>query len=193
MAVRSLAQQSLVTPYRGNSALAGYETNMFHHLETIRLGSSAASVEFTNLGQYSDFQHLQIRATPKVTTADNALHIQVNADTGNNYYWHMLYTADGSTVGSYPSGATSSVRATYTPPTTANIFAACVIDILDPFETTKNTTFRSFGGYATPRLGLYSGAWFNTNALTEIKLTAIAGSSLAAGSRFSLYGLKARA
>ena len=160
-------------------------------IESEILTGSQASVTFDVTGLGSTYQHLQIRATPKVTTADNALHIQVNADTGNNYYWHMLYTADGSTVGSYASGATSSVRATYTPPTTANIFGACVIDILDPFETTKNTTFRSFGGYATPRLGLYSGAWFNTNALTEIKLTAIAGSSLVSGSRFSLYGLKA--
>jgi hypothetical protein len=172
-----------------SSAGGGFGT--YELIQTTILGSTTASVTFSGLSEYAGlYKHLQIRAVPKISTADNALHIQVNADTGNNYRWHMLYTSTGTSVLSFDSGSTSSVRATYTPDTTANIFAATIVDILDPFSTTKNKTIRSLGGYGTPRLGLYSGVWLNTNAVTEIKLIAIAGSSLLTGSRFSLYGIR---
>jgi hypothetical protein len=159
-------------------------------LETEILTGSQASVTFSSLGSYSAYQHFQIRSVSKTTTDDSAVHIQFNADTGLNYYWHMLYTADGSSVGSYALGSVTSLRATYSSPNSStDNFSAFVCDILDPFSTNKNTTIRSFGGYATPRLGLFSGLWNNTNALTEIKIIPITG-SLAAGSRFSLYGLR---
>jgi hypothetical protein len=52
---------------------------------------------------------------------------------------------------------------------------------------------RSFGGITSePIVGLYSGAWYNTTALTSITLDQIIGTNFVSGSRFSLYGLKAR-
>jgi hypothetical protein len=74
---------------------------------------------------------------------------------------------------------------------TANIFGSAVIDILDPFSTTKNTTTRSLGGHnsSTARLYLGSGAYYSTAAVTSITVGPNSGSILA-GSRFSLYGIR---
>jgi hypothetical protein len=74
-------------------------------------------------------------------------------------------------------------------------FSTYIVDLLDPFETTKNKVVRSLSG-GTVRssesgVALSSGLWRNTNAINSIKLYA-ASANLSAGSRFSLYGIKAR-
>jgi hypothetical protein len=78
-----------------------------------------------------------------------------------------------------------------------NNFGAHVIDILDPFETSKNTTIRNFSGLLVPgnitAVYLTSGAFLNTAAITSITFTDRLGASYSAKSRFSLYGIKATA
>jgi hypothetical protein len=74
---------------------------------------------------------------------------------------------------------------------TANIFGAAVVDILDPFSTTKNTTVRTLLGQtsSTNRVALSSGAFYSTAAITSVTLFPETESILA-GSRFSLYGIR---
>lgn len=202
MGIKSLSNSSgIVNFQKHQSMLAGIELNKFHHLETVRLGSSAASVEFTNLGQYSDFQHLQIRMTARSTrSADNSnYYVKFNGDTGSNYAQHYM-RGNGSamesanlqtsgTQGVYVyQGLTSATSGTGT-------YAASVIDILDPFSTDKYTTIKVFTGFtgAISRVLLESGLWMSTNAVDSITFTEYYGGSFVSGSRFSLYGLKARA
>jgi hypothetical protein len=197
MAVRSLAQSSLVEPFTTNSMLAGYSGNAFHHLETVRLSSNAATVEFTNLARYSDFQHLQLRYAVRSTRAqvNSGLFMRFNGDTANNYVVHQLI-GTGSSVSSTASTARSTTLALPIPAAnaTASAFGAGVVDLLDPFETTKNTTIRGLGGIASSfnELQLASGLWLNTAALTSITLVAILSDQWVSGSRLSLYGLKSR-
>jgi hypothetical protein len=75
---------------------------------------------------------------------------------------------------------------------TANVFGAFVVDILDPFETTKNTTVRSLGGMnaAWASIELRSGAWLSTSAAASILLKPLVGGNFVANSRFSIYGIK---
>jgi hypothetical protein len=72
-------------------------------------------------------------------------------------------------------------------------FAVGTIDILDAFESTKNKVTRSLSGYVggNSAIALKSGLWVNTAAITQIDLTNWDGASHAAGSRFSLYGIRA--
>jgi hypothetical protein len=76
----------------------------------------------------------------------------------------------------------------------ANQFSPAIIDILDPFENTKNTTFRSFTGQAVSDqtiINLASGAWYNTNAVTSLEIYGNdSPSNWVAGSRFTLIGVK---
>jgi hypothetical protein len=195
MAVKSLAQSSILQPSGVNSLLGDYESNYFHHLETVRLGGSAASVTFSNLAQYSDYQHLQIRMVG-VTSADSNVRFRLNGDTGNNYAFHNLY---GSGSGTPISGAVTSTNGGYLGysklTATNSICFGAVLDLLDAYETNKYKTGRcSYGNRHSstdPLVMLNSSLWQSTNALTQISFYPESG-TLNAGSRFSLYGLKAR-
>jgi len=166
--------------------------NAYEWLETISVGTAVASVEFTNVNTNygSTYQHLQLRVTAKVSSSVVNLDMTFNGDTASNYSWHELY-GDGSTVVSGAGATQTFMKAIISDAATANVFGAGVIDILDPFETTKYTTMRSLSGDVSGGryIILRSGAWRNTNAISSIKMNFTAG-NIAIGSRFSLYGMR---
>ena len=201
MGIKSLSNSSgIVNFQKHQSMLAGIELNKFHHLETVRLGSSVASVEFTNLGQYSDYQHLQLRYVARDNrnlSGTNNFKIYFNGDgSSSNYSYHFMFNS-GSTVASTASTSQSQMLIGYVPMAndTADAYGAGVIDILDAFETSKYKTVRNLGGVhvsAGPLIILHSGLWFDTSAIDSITIPANTASWVA-GTRFSLYGLKVRA
>ena len=77
-------------------------------------------------------------------------------------------------------------------------FGVAVLDILDAFSTTKNTTTRSLTGMtmasvdvdAKRTITLFSGVLFSTVAVSDIVLSGEYGGNFVAGSRFSLMGVK---
>ena len=166
-------------------------------ISTTVLGGTAASVTFSSLGDYSSiYRHLQIRYTGRSTgpNADDTMRIRFNGDTGSNYAYHQL-GGDGATVfssaltsqtGTYPAQFAGSAAS-------ANIFGSGVIDILDPYSASKNTTVRGFSGITSNTIKLVflrSGLWNNTASITSIAINAFDGTNLVAGSRFSLYGIR---
>jgi hypothetical protein len=185
----------------GILAAAGFRPSAagsFDLLESTVLTGSQASVEFTNLAtKYaSDYQHLQIRYTTRtsVSSFDSFGKITFNGAT-TQFQSHALL-GNGSTVSSqfWNQGAYIIAMWGQGSGSTANAFGAGVMDILDPFDSNKNTTIRDLSGRTANdnRIGLNSGAWFNTAAITSILLTPDSGSWLQ-HSRFSLYGIKATA
>ena len=181
----------------GAGASADYEL-----ISTSVLGSNQTSVTFTDSGAWTPYKHLQIRYVARSTvsnTADN-LTLRFNGDTsGTSYSTHLLY-GDGSSAASAAFNSGNGARSfiyvasaiTAASALTYN-FAPGVVDILDFASTSKNTTTRALGGYmdsniASRRVGLFSGLWINTAAVTSISVGNSA--DFLAGSRFSLYGLK---
>lgn len=202
MAVKSLAQSSILQPSNVNSMLGSYESNYFHHLETVRLGSTAASVTFSNLDQYADYQHLQLRVAVRDThssIADARLGMRMNGVTTASYMTHVLFsrgsgiTSEGVNSGSYDTQIRicQDIMSGNAP---AGAFTASTIDILDAFETSKFKTVRGLSGHAASSylINLTSGFYNSTSAISSITLFSLQGTSLAANSRFSLYGIKAR-
>jgi len=176
----------------GPVAGAAYEL-----LETTVLGSDTADVTFSNLNSSygSTYQHLQLRMVHRNTANDTAVFIglQFNADTGNNYSRHYLNgTGSSVTAGAAANQAYIWLGESVSSQIVANSFAATITDILDPFETSKNTTIRSSSGQTGSRnqVWLTSGAWLNTAAITSIKIYLPQGGSYISGSRFSLYGMR---
>jgi len=171
----------------------------FDLLETQTLASSASSVTFTGLGSYSDYKHLQIRATGRSARADTgseALLITLNGDTGSNYAWHRLRGFNYS-VSSAAGSAQTAINLDRLMPNNneaSGIFGSAVIDFLDFSSISKNTTLRALAGAnpagANPTIGLFSGLYNSTSAVTSITLQVAFGFNLTAGSRFSLYGVK---
>jgi hypothetical protein len=176
-------------------------TGAFQLLESTVLTGTQASVEFTNLAtKYAaTYQHLQIRAIAKANTtnAERVLFMQFNSDsTASNYRAHLLQGFNGGVFSDAVPTLTRMIGYIAGADGT-NTFGGIVIDILDPFETTKNKTSRALSGNVNGTgvnaiINLQSHLWMNTNAVTSITLLPSAG-SLVQFSRFSLYGVKATA
>lgn len=173
----------------GGAAAGSYEL-----ISTTVLGTDTASVSFDVSSLASTYKHLQIRATVRDIRSGfpgSQLYVRFNSDTAANYSHHQLY-GSGSSVSS-AAGANQTVM--YAGDIAANDAAAysyspVVIDILDPFSTSKYKTIRGLSGTAVSYiwLSLFSGSWRNTAAVTSIQLLGIA--NLRTASRFSLYGIK---
>jgi hypothetical protein len=176
----------------GNSA---FSLGAYDLLETTTLTTSASSISFTGLDTLAaGYQHLQIRAVARSDRAapDSSLNMRFNGDSGSNYQAHSITTYPGY-FSSGGTGLSSSILAgTETGgQATANTFGASVIDILD-FASSKNTTIKSFSGYALSNyvLSFASGLWINTNPVTSITVGNWDSASHVANSCFSLYGVK---
>jgi hypothetical protein len=182
---------TVFTAGTGNIQFADAVNSSFVLLETVTLTSAQASVEFTDLNtKYgSTYQHLQIRISARCGAAAN-LKIQYNGDTAGNYSFHYLEGTGSSVISGAGTSQSSGDLGVAVAET--NVFSGFVVDLLDPFETTKFKTGRSFYGAATAGskwLGIMSHNWRSTSAVTSIKLAAGA-QSYQTGSRISIYGLK---
>jgi hypothetical protein len=171
-------------------------------IETSILTSNQSSVTFSNLGTYSStYKHLQIRLVARGnrdTFAQDQLRLYINGDTTlSNYNVHEL-TGNGSTVISgYAANQNYELAYVTGSQSTANAFGAGVADILDAYSTSKFKTVRSLSGHVTPdaggatgkRVALTSMLWRNTASITSLRIDSL-DTTLIAGSRFSLYGVK---
>jgi hypothetical protein len=161
-------------------------------IETQILGSAAASVTFSGLGTYASvYKHLQVRATLRDAGANTSWGFRFNGDTTSSYARHDL-NGNGSSVA---SGAGTSETGGFlgggaNSGTTANAFTGLVIDILDPYSTTKNKTLRTLNGTAGSNITLVSSLWIKTDSATSLQIYSRFGTNIAANSRFSLYGIK---
>jgi hypothetical protein len=168
-------------------------TGSYDLISTTTLGTASSFVTFSNLGDYSStYKHLQIRVVARSTRTDvdSAIGVQFNATT-SGYFWHELQ-GNGTSATSSASTSQSSMRLGYTTgnSSAASAFGVMVLDVLDPYSTTRNKTFRALtGGTNLNRIRLTSGSLVLTNSVTEIKLNDNFA-NFAIGSRFSIYGIR---
>ena len=181
-----------------SSRLVATDTGAMFPLQVITVGPAGASeVNFTNIP--NAYTHLQVRTFIRSAGSDASyqhLSVQFNSDTGNNYYGHGLY-GTGASVATHNDGSLTSKLLSYNIPTTtqtASTFNGGVIDILDYANTNKFKVIRGLGGFdsnGAGALGLYSGNWNSTSAITSIQLKVYQGSNFSQYSQFALYGIKA--
>lgn len=174
------------------------------HLQTVTLSSPTNAVEFTNLvSQYaSTYQHLQLRYVTRQNEAGNGRNesggLRFNGVTSNSYSWHTIVADEGSGVRNFGAANNSYMLVWVVSPNGLNsAYGVGVIDILDPFETSKNKTIRvtdaatntsnNYGRY----VGVTSGAFYSTNQVSSIRFF-LGVNNFAPGSRFSLFGVKAQ-
>lgn len=167
--------------------------NDYVRLETTILGSDTASVTFSGLGAYSAYKHLQLRCVLQ-DTSSATLRMSFNGTSGGTSYAVHRLQGDGSSVSSQNNTSNDRMIFASLPArgNEANTFMGWVFDVLDFGSTSKNKTVRVLGGTSQAsyqRVGLYSGLWASTSAITSITLE-VTGSQLASNSRLSLYGIK---
>ena len=180
-----------------SSFLAGnptVELSNYFSIQTVTVGAGGSStVTFNSIP--STYTHLQIRAISKDSRSNpnTAFSIRLNSDSGTNYSSHDL-TGDGggSVVATGTANSTEIGLGNSSGGTNANIFGAQIIDILDYANTNKFKTVRTLGGHdqnGSGYLGLFSGNWRSTSAVTSITIIPLVA-NIQQYSSFALYGIK---
>ena len=160
-------------------------------LETEILTGTQASVTFSSLNSTygADYQHLQLRIVAQTNRGESE---DIGRVAINNVYARSHWLLGGGGAVQSSTESSTYFRSIWTAGgKDSGSFGAAVIDILDPFATSKNTTVRNFSGfYGTEArvVALGSTAYYSTSATDSVKFEAIG--SWVADSRFSLYGLK---
>jgi hypothetical protein len=178
------------------AGVSGFSSD-YELIQTQILGSSQASIVFSSLGTYSStYKHLQIRGALKTTNTnfDNGfLTFSYNGDTTDTGYRNHFLSGNGSVVSS--GTETSIPRYIGNVPSSRtdvlNRFGGLVIDVLDPYSTTKNKTSRISLGYnGADGSFIFLNSLFKNDTASITSLTVGANANLAAGTRLSLYGIK---
>ena len=158
--------------------LSSYES-----IATTTVGAGGASnITFSSIP--STYTHLQIRCMVKNSQLAS-MYLELNSDTGANYSFHRVYGEGTTTVASGGGGYSFALCGI-----TGTQFGSTIIDILDYTNTNKNTTIRSLSGYdnnGSGYVGLWTGGWYNTNAVSSINLVA---TTFQQYSQIALYGIK---
>lgn len=169
-------------------------TGSMYHIATTTLSTTAASITFSSIA--ADYTHLQVRGIARSSLSATAAGfiMRVNSDSGSNYATHNLLGDGSITQGNGYSSNTYNYASSYMPAAsaTASIFGTVIMDILDYANTNKYKTMRQLYGTdlnGSGQVGLASGVWMNTNAITSITLN-FSTSDLVAYTSFSLYGVK---
>jgi hypothetical protein len=181
---------------------AGAVPSSEYLIETIEVtGTVTTGVVFENLAQYAGiYRHLKVVLVARSGTGSgSAADMRINNNSGDNYTTHFLI-GNGSSVSSSASvtigtGTRAIVDIFNISPSGSNGWHAAEIDILDAFSTTKNKVVRKYGGrlandQSITLVELISGCYRSLDVVSSISLYS-RGTTLSAGSRFSLYGVTA--
>jgi hypothetical protein len=166
----------------------------FDFLATVTAPSAGlASVEFASIP--TGYKHLQIRCFAKNTLSNTStanFYIRFNGDSATNYNAHALYGNGTAATTNIPSGV-NPVFAIWGLGGSSN-FGIGIFDILDYANVNKFKTVKGLIGIennGSGTVGIESGAWRNTNAITSISISMAAGEqTIAQHSQFALYGVK---
>lgn len=164
----------------------------FDSIATLTGSGTPTSVTFSSIP--STYKHLQVRIFGRMG-AGARFQMRFNGDTGANYALHTYLGGGTSAYGLSGTGSTITFMQLGYTDGDASIFCANVVDILDYTNTSKNTTMRALTGYdkntlTSGEVGLWSGLWMNTSAVSSITIFSNNGATIDANSSFALYGIK---
>jgi hypothetical protein len=186
---RILAAEADITTLQG--------TGMFLIQEQI-LTDVAATITFSSIPQtYSDLKLVVVGRTTQAAIS-STIKLVINSDTGNNYDWQTLVSANTTAtavgvddVGSFYNLALPAASA---PSGVSGMFSILFPDYIG---TTFHKTFISTGHHKTGdtdadmQLRINGGYWRSTSAINRFDIsTSVGGDTFLAGSTFRLYGIK---
>lgn len=195
-----------MAPILGILASANYQraTSSYESIATVTLSTSASSITFSSIP--ATYTHLQLRGSIQSDrgsyNVDNAT-VRFNSDSGANYSRHNVDASASTTTAPEAYGTGGATFGGPIPTVTGvatNVFNGFVMDVLDYANTNKYKTMRILAGYDVNgtggtgsfggTVGLYSGAWQNTNAVTSITFAPVDGTNFKQYSKIALYGIK---
>ena len=161
----------------------------------------ASSITFSSIP--STYSHLQVRLygkTQRTSYSISELKMTFNGDTGNNYAGHYLVAygnASTLTSASLVSGPRFQIIGFGA--NSPSQVGSAVVDVLDYASTSKYKTARILSGVMTDtagaggyygNIGLCSGLWQSTSAVTSINIAPEDAVNFAPFTNIALYGIK---
>lgn len=142
---------------------------------------------FTSIpSTYTDLV-MQVSYLGTLATAEGR--IQLNSDTGSNYSWTQLY-GNGSSAASYRAPNVTSLPLLPNEASSTTVPSVVTVNLQNYSNTTTNKTLLYRSNVTSLATTANVGLWRSTAAITSIYVYT-ATSTFAAGSTFTLYGIKA--
>lgn len=181
---------------------AAFDPNSYESIASVTATGSTTTISITSIP--NTFTDLQLRVMLRGTYNDNDIYGYFTLNNTQNLYTPHFLVGNGNTayaqntsptVGTYsyvPTGITPWGHPASN--ALANTYSIGVLDILDYANTSKLKTISFLNGYSTNSsskgvISLVSSLFNSTNPITSIEFQAGAN-NVAAGSTFSLYGIK---
>ncbi len=168
---------------------------VYESIATASGNGTSQSITFSNIPQ--TYTHLEIRGIGQAATSTNDYGyngVRFNGDTGTNYTRHGLFGTNNSTYAYAVTGANFADigNASYLNTSAASTVGVTIVSILDYTNTNKYKTVRALAGTdlnGLAAVGLHSGLWLNTAAVTSITVYQSNG-NFTNKSTYALYGIK---
>jgi hypothetical protein len=155
-------------------------------LASITLKEASTSVIFSGIPQ--GYRDLILVFNGAATASPSGLRIEINSDTGSNYYF-VRAGGNGSTTFS-SSPITNYSPLIYSNQELGTIRSNAILQLMDYSSTNKQKTFllrENNNNSSGTAVVMHAGRWANTAAINRLRVF-IAANSIAVGSTFSLYG-----
>ncbi len=163
-------------------------TPTYVSLASITLSSNQTSVVFSNIP--STFKDIVLIGNWQNSSTSSAGRLQLNNDTGSNYFGVWL-TGNGSTTGSGSESSQTSARIAGAISGPDNLFTnTVIINFMDYSSTTKDKNMLSRFGSSNRETQVTASKWASTNAVTSIKFFDILGQTFQSGATFAIYGIQ---
>ena len=155
-------------------------------IDSVTLGSSAASVTFSSISQ--DYGDLVLVLNSQPTAAASNVKLRLNGDTGSNY---TQVRVEGG-FGTASSDATVGYSLDFFASTSARTSTGTSLwnyQIMDYSATDKHKSILlRYNAVAYGYVGAAAGRWANTSAVTSLEVT-YSGGNIEPGTTFFLYGI----
>lgn len=169
----------------------------YQPIKTYNITSNTQVVEFTSIpNTYTDLVILFYGTGYSSGTALDNITVQFNSDTGTNYTY-IVGSNENNTAVTNRSTTQSSIKAKIAAGPSANSQPSYAkIEVFNYTNTNAwKTVLINYGGAAGTNyefVGMNSGVWRSTSAVTSIQLKTDAGAATGfVSGRFTLYGIKA--
>jgi len=164
------------------SQAAGAGAAAYEHIQTLTSNGSTTSFAFTSLP--TDYKHIQIRASIKITYTPR---LSINNDSGTNYVWESWYGQHFNNWTNQSSVSKSWIQMGESP---GNDPGDYVIDIYDYNNANKATSVAiTWLGINSDWGGYVAGAHLTNQAMTSVEIYTSLG-SFASGDSVAIYGIR---
>ena len=151
--------------------------------------SSAGTVTFSSIpGTYTDI--VLISSAKNSSGSAGTYQIVLNSDTGANYSATYLL-GNGIAASSARFTGNNVAYTSRSSGSSSTEFSPGIVHFMNYSNTTTYKTLLSRGNEASSTAAAFANLWRSTAAITSINLQQPGGGNFAAGSTFTIYGIKA--